>query len=629
MKKKLIVGIILITLCLSLFTNFHKVEAFSGELDPENYITLPSTIYVDNGIGTGTISLSSTASDYDISYQKIDITESTHKNIKEKIEELNDYIEENNNILKEKEANIKTLQTEYETLVNSGTATTEQLTEAQNKLKEAAEEGEEFYNTVNANITTQQNELYSLIPDYTSSWTATTNTSNNVQLDFKDFTGTAYFVLWVKIENGTNTYYDMDVYSSIIKKDEEVTINTTSTTVKIDETVQLTATSSNNSKITWTSSDNAIATVDANGLVKGIKQGTVVITAKGSEKTATCTITVNSKIDTEPDDDKAGEDDEKVEWTDFSNAKFELKKDGDSGAIVEISNVTPKEGRDYYLFITSNNSEPNVTWDDKEKISLNYDSNNKVFKTFQSTEVAKYVELNQDLYVTILEKEYLLGEEKVVVYGKKLERYAEPKYSDAFFATHMTNDTDQLVTTFTHSKENNRKIQIKVGKITDESILKKIKNQDSSGFSSLLSFAKSSDGIYNKTVDADKESYWIEYCAGGSHSTGNDVINLSGLQDDAYYFLYIKADDENGKYISQEAVTLAQASVDEDEWYMFFYGSSDFKWADFGQVSTDTDETIAKVELPHAGVNMIICTAVVMLVGLGAFSYIQYKRNNF
>ena len=60
---------------------------------------------------------------------------------------------------------------------------------------------------------------------------------------------------------------------------------------------------------------------------------------------------------------------------------------------------------------------------------------------------------------------------------------------------------------------------------------------------------------------------------------------------------------------------------------MFFYGSSDFKWADFGQVSTD--DTTAKEELPHAGVNMIICTAVLMLVGLGAFSYIQYKRNNF
>lgn len=625
MKKKLIIGIVFILLCV--FINVYSVEAYSGEIDPENYITLPTTIYINNGIGEGTIYLSSNANEYNISYQKIDITESSYNSLNDKHDEVNEYIEENNKILKEKEANLKTLKTEFDTLYNSGTATTEQLTEAQNKFNEAYEDFEEFYNTMSTNITTLQNEFLALVPDYTNSWTSTTNNSDNVQLDFKNYTGKAYFILWAKIENGINTYYDLNLYAPIIPEEEKVTISKTSTSVNVDETVQLTATSSKDSKITWTSNDNSIATVDANGLVKGIKQGTVVITAKGSEKTATCTITVNAKTTTEPDDDKAGADDEKVEWTDFSNAKFELKKDGDSGAIVEISNVTPKEGRDYYLFITSNNSKPNVTWDDEERISLNYDSNNKVFKTFQSAEVAKYVEQNQDLYVTILEKEYLLGEEKVVVYGKKLERYAEPKYSDAFFATHMTNDTDQLVTTFTHSKENNRKIQIKVGKITDESILKKIKNQDSSGFSSLLSFAKSSDGIYNKTVDADKESYWIEYCAGGSHSTGNDVINLSGLQDDAYYFLYIKADDENGKYISQEAVTLAQASVDEDEWWLFFYGDSDFQWADFEQVSTD--DTIAKEELPHAGIDTIIALIGVMIIVVGAFSYIQYRKNNF
>lgn len=627
MKKKLIIGIVFILFCV--FINVYSVEAYSGEIDPENYITLPSRISLNNGIGTGTISLSSSASDYNISYQKIDITESTLNNIKEKEEETNDYIEENNNILKEKEANLKTLQTEFETLYNSGTATQEQLSEAENKYNEAYEEYQEFYNTMSTNVTTLQNEYLALIPDYTSSWTNTTNTSNNVQLDFENYNGTAHFILWVKIENGKNTYYDMTGYSSIIEKDEEVTINTTSATVEIDETVQLTATSSNNSKITWTSSDNAIATVDANGLVKGIKQGTVVITAKGSEKTATCTITVNSKITEEPDDDKDGEDDEKVEWTDFSNAKFELKKDGDSGAIVEISNVIPKNDSMYLLFITSNNSKTNVTSDlEEERNVLNYDSNNKVFKTSDSSKVAKHVELNQDLYVTILEMQPH-NNEKVVLYGKKLERYEEPKYSDAFFATLMTNDADQLVTTFTHSKENDRKIQIKVGKITDQSILQKIKNQDSSGFSSLLSFAKSNDGIYNKTVDADKEGYWIEYCAGESYSTGNDVINLSGLQDDAYYFLYIKADDENGKYISQEAVTLAQASVFDNEWYMFFYGSSDFKWADFGQVSTDTDDTIAKVELPHAGLNTIITLMGVMIIGVGAFSYVQYRKNNF
>ena len=77
----------------------------------------------------------------------------------------------------------------------------------------------------------------------------------------------------------------------------------------------------------------------------------------------------------------------------------------------------------------------------------------------------------------------------------------------------------------------------------------------------MLSLAKSNDGIYNKTVDVNGNDYAIEYCAGGGWSKENEVINLKGLKDGEYYFLYVKTLDENGKYIEQEAVTLAQANV--------------------------------------------------------------------
>jgi len=582
---------------------------------------LPERININDDIGTGTISLSSSASDYSISYQKVDITETKLNNLQNKNEAINDYIEENSNTLKEKEANLKTLQSEYETLYNSGTATTEELTEAQNKYNEAYEEYEEFYNTVSTNITTLQNEFYSMIPDYTNSWIETTNTSNNIQLDFKNYSGTAHFILWVKITNGTNTYYDMNGYSSVIEKDETISIDKTTATVEVDGTVQLNASSSLNSKITWTSNDSSIATVDDNGLVKGIKEGTAVVTAKGSEKTATCTITVNSKTNTEPSEDVG-------DWTDFTNAKFELKKDGNSKAIIEISNVTAKDDSSYYLFINSNNNKPNVSSDMTDEIlNISYDKEKKLFFTTDTSKVAKYVELNQDLYITVLEKQSYKNE-KIAVYGKKLNRFDEPKYSDAFFATFMTIDTDQIVTTFTHSGENNRKMQIKVGKVTDSSILQKIKNKDSSGFASLLSLAKSDDGIYSKTVNINDNDYAIEYCAGGGWSKENEVLNLKGLKDGEYYFLYVKTLDENGKYIEQEAVTLAQANVMDNYWSLFFYGSSDFKWADFG--NTEVDNTTADGKLPQAGTKTMIWTSVVItLIGLGTFSYIQYRKNNF
>lgn len=152
----------------------------------------------------------------------------------------------------------------------------------------------------------------------------------------------------------------------------------------------------------------------------------------------------------------------------------------------------------------------------------------------------------------------------------KLTRFDEAKYNDAFYATFMTYNSDQLITTFTHAEENNRKIEIKVGKITDKSILNKIKNKDSSAFSELMKYAKSNNGIYDQILDADN-SYAIKYDAGAGTTKNNSVIQLSGLQNEEYYYLYVKTDDENGKYISNEAVTLAQASAYGDgKWYMFF-----------------------------------------------------------
>lgn len=605
MKKKLIAVVILITMILPMFLSFYKVEAFSGELDPESYITLPLMMWIEDGVGTGTISLSSSASGYSIAYQKVDLTETQYNNIQSKNNEINDYVEECNTTIETKNANVQTLQTELNNLRESETATTDEITAAENAYNAAVEDLQTFASAAQTNLDTLKNEYYALIPDYTDSWTETTNEEDNVQLDFEDYSGTIYFVLWAKITDGTNTYYDMNIYSPTIENEESVTISETTANINVDETIQLTATSSTNSEITWTSSDDSVATVSEDGLVTGIAEGTVVITATGSENSATCTVTVGSEETVDG------------EWTDFSNAEFELKKDGTSGAIMEISNVTPKEGSDYYLLITSDRSEPS-TEDFESELFLTYDEDNEVFIV---RGMEKYIELNQDLYASILEVQSY-DSENVVVYGKQLERYAEPKYSDAFFATFMTADTTQLITTFTHDEGNNRNIQIKVGKITDISILQKIKNQDSTGFANLLAFAKSNDGIYNEELAADKDYYTIAYNAGELEETGNSVISLNGLQDGEYYFLYIEVYDDDGKYIGQEAVTLAQASVYEDgEWYLFFYGDEDFEWADFGDVE---DDTKAPVVLPDTGIGKYIIITVLAAVVI--VSYIQVKK---
>lgn len=60
-----------------------------------------------------------------------------------------------------------------------------------------------------------------------------------------------------------------------------------STTLSISGTKQ---------KVTWSSSDKSIATVDQSGKVTGIKKGTVTVTAKTAGKALTCKVKVNNRL---------------------------------------------------------------------------------------------------------------------------------------------------------------------------------------------------------------------------------------------------------------------------------------------------------------------------------------------
>ena len=79
----------------------------------------------------------------------------------------------------------------------------------------------------------------------------------------------------------------------------QITLNKTSTSISVGNSETLTATvapeNAANKRVTWTSSNENVATVDANGTVKALAVGTTKITATaadGSGKSATCTVTV-------------------------------------------------------------------------------------------------------------------------------------------------------------------------------------------------------------------------------------------------------------------------------------------------------------------------------------------------
>ena len=81
-----------------------------------------------------------------------------------------------------------------------------------------------------------------------------------------------------------------------------VSLSQSELTLNVNESVTLTATVSpenaTNKNVSWSSSDETVATVDTNGVVKALKEGTATITVKteDGEKTATCSVTITPVI---------------------------------------------------------------------------------------------------------------------------------------------------------------------------------------------------------------------------------------------------------------------------------------------------------------------------------------------
>lgn len=79
-----------------------------------------------------------------------------------------------------------------------------------------------------------------------------------------------------------------------------IKLNKQEVTIEKNDEIQLISTikpsNATNKKITYTSSNNSVATVDSNGVIKGINEGTAIITVKtNNNKSSSCKVIVNAK----------------------------------------------------------------------------------------------------------------------------------------------------------------------------------------------------------------------------------------------------------------------------------------------------------------------------------------------
>lgn len=83
---------------------------------------------------------------------------------------------------------------------------------------------------------------------------------------------------------------------------ESVTLNKSSLTLGEGESATLRATvtpkdATDYSTVSWSSTDESVATVDQNGVIHAIREGSTHIVAKAGDKQATCTVTVIKKVE--------------------------------------------------------------------------------------------------------------------------------------------------------------------------------------------------------------------------------------------------------------------------------------------------------------------------------------------
>lgn len=601
---------ILLLLTLMLIAIVGTVSAHSVDLDPESLISFPFIV----SEGKGTITVKSSVTNYTLYYQNVEISNATYDEIntikKNGKAELST-IERQMNSLKEEYNNLKTIKDEkYTTYQNaiSNNLTEEQINVAKteyetantnytNKVKEYNTKVDEY----NAKVSQINNQVKDKLPMYNdSNWTKTTDGSFKVNLT--QFSGKKSFSIWAKLVTGTNTYYDQEIYSMNGTKPTEVSVtsvslNKSTLDIKVGETATLTATinptNATNKNVTWKSDNTQIATVDTAGKVTAIKEGTAKITVKTKDgnHTATCIVTVSKN--------------DGIVWTDPSNIKFTVTED----FYLKVTGL--KEDGKYYGFISNGKIAPTVPdtgWIENENLPV---TNKPGFS------ISKYLEKSGDIYVWIYETQIVnnVRQNKCIIEAQKIERPALKKIGTRMKCYFLNEETSTHLFE-AYNYENARKINVKIGKVTDKSILRAIKNGETDCLQKLLDYAKNADSIYTGTVPL-----------GRSES----ITNKLNLVNDEYYYVYMVLDDENGKYFPVEDVSLYQALTYEKDGKtsknLFDYLNDNFKW-NLGNDDTTIDNTTATGKLPQTGASIVIYVAITLVIVAGVIFAIKYKKYN-
>lgn len=301
-------------------------------------------------------------------------------------------------------------------------------------------------------------------------------------------------------------------------------------------------------------------------------------------------------------------------WTDTSKLEVSIRTNTYK---LDLTGLTEIPGHSYYVFITNSNVEPTIVVDKQDYVS-NYD-----FLGLADIDASNYLERNGDIYLWICEQqatEDLKHERKFIVSAKKIDR---PKQINLGLRIYLglTDENSNIRMNEPHDENNERKVKLKIGEVTDTSILLSLKNGEANSLNKLLSYAKTANSSYSGILPVWKSE---------------SIVKNINLKDKGYYYIYSVLDDENGTYYPLEDVSFVQASVNN-------YGTAlltDIYWdgfqAETPKPSTNEDNnkekpkadetTVKDTKLPQTGESIIITTCLAVLIVLGTILYFKNRK---
>ncbi len=286
---------------------------------------------------------------------------------------------------------------------------------------------------------------------------------------------------------------------------------------------------------------------------------------------------------------------------DMSNIEFEwtgYDESSHAGLALKVKNVDYVEGNYYYAYVSHNQNEQ-LNIQDVDDITEAWCSLGKNSNEIYNLD--SIVETKGDIYVWICEFD-ADSTPKMVVSAKKVERLEQLPLGERFIATFADDNT------YIHCLEvyTERKVNVKIGVISDKSILEAIKNNQNNGYQKLLDYAKSAKSIYNGTLP---------------HMNSKSIINSLNIVDGEFYYAYFELENEDGKYYPVEDVALYQGYVyggskellDEISWN----GLDKEEQANAPESGEkEKDNTTSTNKLPYTGAQSVIIAGIALIISI-------------